>query len=272
MSDAAITEMVTPLMEARELSRTFGRGAGGVLAVNRVSLCVRSGEVVAVVGESGSGKSTLARMLLRLLWPSSGRVLFEGDDVTVARSRRDSRRYWRRVQAVFQDPFSSFNQFYSIRRLLENALEVVDERLPRDEQRARMVESLEAVGLSPEVLEQLPHRLSGGQRQRVMVARALMLRPRLLIADEPTSMLDASLRATILNLLLDIRHRYGMAILFITHDIGQASYLGDRILVMHRGEVVEEGGVDEVLQAPRHAYTRQLLADVPRLPAPALTP
>ena len=272
MSEAGIMETLRPLMEASELSRTFGRGAAEVVAVNRVSLAVRSGDMVAVVGESGSGKSTLARMLLRLVRPSSGRILFEGEDVTGARGKRDSRRYWRSVQAVFQDPFSSFNQFYGIRRLLETALAVADERLPRDEKMARMVESLEAVGLSPEVLEHLPHQLSGGQRQRVMVARALMLRPRLLIADEPTSMLDASLRATILNLLLDIRRRYGMAILFITHDIGQASYLTDRILVMHRGEVVEEGDVDEVLQAPKHAYTRQLLADVPRLIAPALMP
>jgi peptide/nickel transport system ATP-binding protein len=272
VSEAPITEVLTPLMEVKELIRAFGSGRGRVVAVNRVSLAVRPAEVVALVGESGSGKSTLARMLLRLLWPSSGGVLFESEDLTQARSRRALRRYWRKVQGIFQDPFSSFNHFYSIHRVLANALHLMEDRPSPDEQRVLMVESLEAVGLSAELLDKLPHQLSGGQRQRVMIARALMLRPRLLIADEPTSMLDASLRATILNLLLDIRRHYGMAILFITHDLGQAYYLSDRILVMHRGEVVEEGDADEVLQAPRHSYTRQLLADVPRLHSVAPAP
>ncbi|MER3437830.1 MAG: ABC transporter ATP-binding protein [Chloroflexota bacterium] len=255
------------LLEARDLTRVFGQGSQAVHAVNRVSFAVRPGEIVAIVGESGSGKSTLARLLLRLLEPTSGQLFFEGREVTRLRGVSALRPYWRRVQGVFQDPFASFNQFYSVGRVLTKTLGLMGgAKLTHEERLARLSSVLRNVGLDPDdVLPKWPHQLSGGQLQRVMIARALMVEPAILVADESTSMLDASLRVTILNLLRDLRDRYRMAILFITHDIGQAYYLSDRILVMYKGELVEQGQVEVVLGAPQHPYTRQLMADVPRL-------
>lgn len=255
-----------PLLETRDLSRHFGHGDHVVRAVDRVSFSVQPGEIVAIVGESGSGKSTLARLLLRLLDATTGQVLLNGQDVTNLHRGNDLKAYWRKVQGVFQDPFAAFNQFYTNQRVLENALKLLDQRLSREERLQRVETSLVEVGLDPaDVLNKWPHQLSGGQMQRAMIARALVVGPELLIADEPTSMLDASLRVTVLNLLLDLRQRHSMSILFITHDLGQAYYVSDRILVMYQGEMVEQGPVEKVLANPQHDYTRRLLADVPRL-------
>lgn len=255
-----------PLLETRELSRSFGHGEHMVRAVERVSFSIQPGEIVAIVGESGSGKSTLARLLLRLLDPISGQILLHGRDVTNLRRSKDLKAYWQKVQGAFQDSFAAFNQFYTVRRSLEKALNVLDSRLSGRERAERIEASLKEVGLDPaDILHKWPHQLSGGQCQRVMIARALVVGPELLIADEPTSMLDASLRVTVLNLLLDLRKRHNMSILFITHDLGQANYVSDRILVMYQGELVEEGPVEKVLANPRHDYTQRLLADVPRL-------
>lgn len=251
------------LLEAVDLTRVFGYGAAAVRAVDQVSLEIRDREVVALVGESGSGKSTLARLLLRLLPASSGSITLRGVDVTGFRGRA-LRGYWRDVQAVFQDPFSSFNQFFTVDHIFRASLRMLSDG-GRDLRPQRVERALAAVGLGTDVLRRWPHQLSGGQRQRVMMARALLSEPHLLIADEPTSMLDASLRATILNLLRDVRQEYGMAVLFITHDVGQACYLSDRMLVMRLGKLVESGRTEEVVESPRHEYTRQLLADVPRL-------
>jgi peptide/nickel transport system ATP-binding protein len=255
-----------PLLETRELSRLFGHGEQAVHAVERMSFSIQPGEIVAVVGESGSGKTTLARLLLRLLDPTSGRILLHGEDVTELHRTNDLKAYWRKVQGVFQDPFAAFNQFYAIRRVLGNALNVLDDRLSSSERLQRIETSLTEVGLDPvDALNKWPHQLSGGQVQRVMIARALVAEPELLIADEPTSMLDASLRVTVLNLLVDLRKRHNMGIIFITHDLGQAYYVSDRILVMYHGELVEQGPVEKVLADPQHDYTKRLLADVPRL-------
>ena len=266
--NGAVRKAGSPLLEVQDLTRTFGSGARAVRAVDHVTFSIATGEIVALVGESGSGKSTLARLLLRLLDSTAGSFRLDGRDITRLRGRM-LRRYWSDVQAVFQDPFSSFNQFFPTRRLLEGSLGVLEQPIHGHEREARMQEAIRQVGLTPDLLDKWPHQLSGGQRQRIMLARALMLRPRLLIADEPTSMLDASLRATILNLLGEMRKRHGMTVLFITHDIGQASYVSDRVLVMRSGELVEDGLTDEVLWSPRHEYTRRLLADVPRLHASA---
>jgi len=254
------------VVRAEGLTRVFGRGAGAVRAVDKASFEVAEQEIVTIVGESGSGKSTLARLVLRLLDATSGTLTFDGRDVTRLRGK-DLQAYWRDVQAVFQDPFSSFNQFFTVRRLLQRSARLLDDSgLDRGGVEARMEEALEHVGLTAkDVLDRWPHQLSGGQRQRVMIARALMLRPRVLVADEATSMLDASLRANILNVLSDLRRDFGMTVLFITHDIGQACYISDRILVMSRGELVEQGPTEQVIFDPRHPYTRGLLADVPRL-------
>jgi peptide/nickel transport system ATP-binding protein len=251
-----------PLLETRELRKTFGHGTGAVDAVRPASFSVQAGEILAIVGESGSGKTTLARMLLGLIEPTSGRILIDGQDT----SGLPRKAYWRRVQGVFQDPFASFNQFFKVRGLLEQALQIVEGPLTAATRQTRISASLSGVGMdAADVLDKWPHQFSGGQRQRVMIARALLVQPELLIADEPTSMLDASLRATILNLLLDLRQRLGMGILFITHDIGQATYVSDRILVMYRGEIVEQGPAEQVLWAPQHPYTQRLMADVPKL-------
>jgi peptide/nickel transport system ATP-binding protein len=255
-----------PLLETRELTRLFGHGDHTVRAVDGVSFAVRPGEIVSIVGESGSGKTTLGRMLLRLLDPTSGSIAFEGHDVTGLRNSSQLKKYWRGVQAVFQDPYAAFNQFYTIRHVLSNALNVLEGRKPEREKLPRIKKSLVEVGLDPDdVLDKWPHQLSGGQVQRVMIARALVVGPKVLVADEPTSMLDASLRVTVLNLLMDLRKQHNMTILFITHDLGQAYYVSDRILVMYRGQLVEQGPVEQVLENPQHEYTRRLMADVPLL-------
>jgi len=254
------------LLEVRNLTRIFGTGPAAVRAVDDVSFSVERGEVLAIVGESGSGKSTLARMLLRLLDPSSGHILLDDEDAARLQGPRQLKSYWRKVQGIFQDPFASFNQFYSVNHMLQKTLGLLDSAPSGQVRRERLATALRSVGLDPsDVLHKWPHQLSGGQLQRVTIARALVVEPRILIADESTSMLDASLRVTILNLLTDLRQRYGMSILFITHDIGQANYIADRILVMYRGELVEQGPTEQVLDAPKHSYTQRLLADVPRL-------
>ncbi|QPC85138.1 ABC transporter ATP-binding protein [Phototrophicus methaneseepsis] len=256
----------SPLLEVRNLSRTFGAGDHIVRAVDNVSFDLYKGEVVAIVGESGSGKSTLARLLLRLLDTTSGEIRVQGKDVLSYHNHGDLKKYWQVVQGAFQDSFAAFNQFYSIRRTLAKSLNVLDRTLTNKEVQERIENSLLEVGLEPsDILKKWPHQLSGGQLQRVMIARALTVEPELLIADEPTSMLDASLRVTVLNLLLALQKRHNMSIIFITHDLGQANYVSDRLLVMYKGELVEQGPTAEVLNNPQHEYTRRLLADVPRL-------
>jgi peptide/nickel transport system ATP-binding protein len=253
-----------PLLDVSGLTRTFGSGSRAVAAVVNVSFSIQPGEIVALVGESGSGKSTLARLLLRLLDATQGTFSLAGRDVTHVRGA-GLKGYWREVQAVFQDPFSSFNQFFPTKRLLYDSLRILAHQPRGAEREGRVAEAVARVGLGADLLDKWPHQLSGGQRQRMMLARALLVGPRLLIADEPTSMLDASLRVTILNLLRALRDDLGMTVLFITHDLGQAGYVSDRLLVMSKGELVESGKTDDVLWNPQHEYTRGLLADVPRL-------
>ncbi|SDS99658.1 ABC transporter ATP-binding protein [Microlunatus soli] len=252
----------TVLFRGTGVTRNFGRGKHLVEAVKKVNFSLGQGQITTVVGESGSGKSTLARMVLRLLPTTEGLLEFDGRDVTTI-TGPERAAYWRDVQAVFQDPFSSFNQFFTVRRLLSRSFRLIGSAAAG---RDRMEEALGHVGLSgADVLDRFPHQLSGGQRQRVMIARALMMRPKLLVADEATSMLDASLRVNILNVLTDLRDELGMTILFITHDIGQACYIADQVLVMEQGEMVEQGAADQVIFDPQHEYTRRLLSDVPRL-------
>ncbi|MGI8459969.1 MAG: ABC transporter ATP-binding protein [Propionibacteriaceae bacterium] len=250
------------LFVATDLTRNFGRGKHLVEAVKAVNFSVAEGTITTIVGESGSGKSTLARMVLGLLPITSGTLHFDGDDVTHLKGAGRNA-YWTNVQAVFQDPFSSFNQFFSVRRLLERSLRLLGTAA---DGRQQMEEALGHVGFrAADVLDRYPHQLSGGQRQRIMIARALMMQPKVLVADEATSMLDASLRVNVLNVLRDLRDELGVTVLFITHDIGQACYIADRVLVMEQGNMVEQGAADDVIFDPQHEYTRRLLADVPRL-------
>jgi len=251
---------MSAIFTAEHLTKTFGSGKHEVPAVQDASFELEEGHVTTIVGESGSGKSTVARMVLGLLPITAGKLTFQGKDVTnLSGGARTA--YWRDVQAVFQDPFSSFNQFFTVRRLLERSMRLLDGKVGQE----RLEEALGHVGMDLSVLAKYPHQLSGGQRQRIMIARALMMRPKLMVADEATSMLDASLRVNVLNVLTDLRDELGMTVLFITHDIGQACYVAERVLVMEHGVMVEQGTTDEVIFNPQHEYTRRLLSDVPKL-------
>jgi peptide/nickel transport system ATP-binding protein len=274
----------TPLLEARDLTKHFplhgrgsrakrsrayrasggraGRGRPVVHAVENVSLALDAGQITAVVGESGSGKSTLARLLCRLLTPTSGQLLVDGQPVP---SRRGGRGYARQVQMVLQDPFSSLNPVHDVRYHLARPLQVHGMLEPGTSLDEAIMGLLERVALTPadQFLRKYPHELSGGQRQRVAIARALAVRPRVLLADEPVSMLDVSIRLGILNLLDDLRERDRLAILYITHDIASARYLADTIIVMYAGQVVEAGPAQVVTDQPEHPYTRLLLSAAP---------
>jgi oligopeptide/dipeptide ABC transporter, ATP-binding protein, C-terminal domain len=264
-----MTTSISAPLEVRGLTKHFAAGNGlignrsRVHAVDDVSFALRPGTITALVGESGSGKSTVARLLVRLFNPTRGSVLFEGDDVIDYR-RHDVLRYRSQVQMIFQDPFGSLNPVKTIRHHLARPLKI-HHRVPREGIDQRVHELLETVGLVPpeRYTEKYPHELSGGQRQRVAIARALAAEPTVLIADEPTSMLDVSIRAGILNLMLDLKDRERLAILYVTHDLASARYVADTVLVMYAGQIVEQGPAERVLQSPLHPYTQLLIASVP---------
>jgi peptide/nickel transport system ATP-binding protein len=219
--------------------------------------------VTAIVGESGSGKTTLARLFLGLITPSTGEVLYNGTDLRKL-SHTERRSFLRDVQMIFQDPYEVYNPFYKVDHVLETPISEFKLASGAQAKRALIHESLRAVGLRPdETLGRYPHQLSGGQRQRIMVARAVLLRPRLIIADEPVSMVDASLRATILDSLRQLNRDYGMSIVYITHDLTTAYQISDNIIVLYRGSVAEAGDVDLVVRQPRHPYTQLLIKSVP---------
>ncbi len=258
--------MTQPLLRLERLVRTF---AGGGLwrrqtearAVDDVTLEVLPGETLGIVGESGSGKSTLLRMALRLLRPTAGRVLLEGRDVW-ALSGAELKELRRTVQPVFQDPGASFNPRQTVRRILAAPLEVHG-MAPGRERAARIEEALAAVGLGSAVLDRYPHQLSGGQKQRVAIARATILKPRLLLLDEPTSALVVSVQAQVLNLFQRTQRELGLTCLFVSHNLAVVRYVSDRVAVMRYGKVVESGSAAEVFDRPRHPYTRALLQAVP---------
>jgi peptide/nickel transport system ATP-binding protein len=230
-----------------------------------VSLSIASGEAVALVGESGSGKSTVAKIVARLLEPNAGKLWFDGRDMLAEEPRRASLDYRSQVQMIFQDPFGSLNPIHSIEHHLVRPLLRHGKASDRKQARQKAIRLLDEVGLAPgdSYASKRPHALSGGQLQRVAIARALAVEPRLLLADEPTSMLDVSIRAGVLNLMRDLKKQRDLSFLFITHDLASARYIADRILVMHRGKIVEEGPSDEVMDRPKHAYTQKLLAALP---------
>ena len=257
-----------PLIEAVEVSKRYaGRlGREGTLALAGLSLTidVDAPSVIAVVGESGSGKTTLARLLLGLTEPSGGKVQYCGTDLQKLRGA-ERLQFRRDVQAVFQDPYGAYNPFYRVDHVLWTPIRRF--RLARTKAAGRnLVDgALHAVGLRPEeILGRFPHQLSGGQRQRVMVARALLLRSKLIVADEPVSMVDASLRATILSSLRRLTDEHGISVLYITHDLATAYQISDAILVLYRAHVVEAGAVEPIVTAPQHPYTRLLISSIPR--------
>jgi peptide/nickel transport system ATP-binding protein len=255
-------------LEVENLSKRFPVGTAVhrsyVHAVDDVSFELRPGSITALVGESGSGKSTVARLLARLYDPSSGTVRFEGNDVSSVRRRRDVVRYRSQVQIIFQDPFDSLNPVKTVRHHIERPLRI-HQVVPSGQVDERVLELLRTVGLVPprEIADKYPHELSGGQRQRVAIARALAVEPKVVLADEPTSMLDVSIRIGILNLMLELKEEHGIAFLYVTHDLASARYAADDILVMYAGQIVESGPIEKVLADPLHPYTRLLLAAVP---------
>jgi peptide/nickel transport system ATP-binding protein len=260
---------MTALLEARNVSKAFGGGLFDkrvTVALNDFSLRIESAppRIIAIVGESGSGKTTLARLLLGLIRPSTGQVLYEGKEIG-SLGGPDKKRFLRDVQMIFQDPYEVYNPFYKVDHVLETPVSKFKLAESKAAGRALIEESLRAVGLRPEeTLGRYPHQLSGGQRQRIMVARAVLVRPRLIIADEPVSMVDASLRATILESLRQLNLQYGMSIVYITHDLATAFQISDAIIVLYRGAVAEAGDVDLVVRKPRHPYTQLLIRSVPR--------
>ena len=254
-------------LEVRDLSKRFAIGSAfrpqHVHAVEDVSFSLRPGTITALVGESGSGKSTVARLIARLYDPTSGSVIYDGSDVARVRRRADVLSYRSRVQMIFQDPFGSLNPVKTVRHHLERPLRI-HRVVPSSQVESRVLDLLDTVGLVPpaEIADKYPHELSGGQRQRVAIARALAVEPEVLLADEPTSMLDVSIRIGILNLMLKLKEERNIAFLYVTHDLASARYLADEILVMYAGQIVERGSAEAVLAEPLHPYTRLLLAAV----------
>jgi peptide/nickel transport system ATP-binding protein len=234
-------------------------------AVDDMSFTVGEREIVAIAGESGSGKSTVARVLAKIYKPSSGEVYFQGKPLSGIRSRRERLRYSGLVPMVFQDPFASLNPVFRVSHGVMRALELHRPELTSEQRRTEAVRVFEAVGLNPgaEVLQRYPHELSGGQRQRVGFAQALAMRPKLILADEPVSMLDVSIRIGLLNVMAKLRDEEGVSILYITHDLASARYVSDRLIVMYAGHIVETGPAEDVLSNPRHPYTQLLLSAVP---------
>ena len=259
--------MSTTTLEVEALTKHFPVGTAlirsRVHAVDDVSFALRPGTITALVGESGSGKSTVARLLARLYQPTSGRVVFDGKDLARTRRRRELLRYRANVQMIFQDPFGSLNPAKTVRHHLVRPLRI--HGLHTDRIDDRVHELLDTVGLVPpeRVAAKYPHELSGGQRQRVAIARALAVEPQVIVADEPISMLDVSIRIGILNLMLELKEKQDLAFLYVTHDLASARYVADDILVMYAGQIVEQGPADQVLAEPLHPYTQLLLASVP---------
>jgi ABC-type glutathione transport system ATPase component len=270
--------MADALVEIRDLTKIYQRG-GGLLsreqaqefrAVNGVSLDIFAGETLGLVGESGCGKSTLGRMVLRLLSPSSGTVRFDGQDVFAASSGQ-LRRLRRDMQIVFQDPFASLNPRMKVFDIVSEPWSIHgSESAPNVEHgnlRARAAELLKAVGLDDSALDRYPHEFSGGQRQRIGIARALALRPRFVVLDEPVSALDVSVGAQIVNLLAKLQREFGLTYLFISHSMPIVRYLSTRIAVMRKGQIVELGEAEQITSSPRNEYTKTLLAATPEVAA-----
>ena len=265
---------MTPLIQTHGLTKHFKLGRGlsrrFLHAVDDADLTIGEREIVALVGESGSGKSTIARLLARVYRPTAGEIVYRGRSLSELRGRRQTLAYRSDVPMVFQDPFSSLNPAYRVSHGIMRGLILHRRELDAAGRRAEAERVLAAVGLTPpaDVLDRFPHELSGGQRQRVGFAQALAYKPRLIIADEPVSMLDVSIRIGLLNLMVGLREREGVSLLYITHDIASARYLSDRLLVMYAGHIVESGRTEDVLSRPKHPYTQLLLSAVPDPRAP----
>ena len=274
-----MTALETILLEARGLRKSYRRSGGifspdsagapgeeRLTAVDGVGFALFQGETLAIVGESGCGKTTLARLVLRLIEPDAGELRFAGEDLLAAHGER-LRALRRQMQMVFQDPFASLNPRMRVGEIVGEPLSIHEPRLPTAKRRERVLGILERVGLASDALARYPHEFSGGQRQRIGVARALILRPKLVVADEPISALDVSVGAQVLLLLQKLQNEFGLTYLFISHSLPVVAQIATRIAVMRAGQFVEVGTAENILTQPEHPYTQQLLAAVPKLPA-----
>ena len=253
-------------LSVKGLTKEFGFGRNKTVAVDNVDLDFYEGKVVSIVGESGSGKTTLAKMLLGLIKPTEGEVYYYGKerDLSTQKKRKE---YWKNIQAIFQDPFSSYNIFRKIDAVLLDCIHMRGGRgLSHAKKVKLMTEACSFVNLKyDELTNKYPFELSGGQQQRLMIARVFLLKPKILLADEPTSMIDACSRATILDMLMQLRDEVGMTPIFITHDIGLAYFISDSVYIMERGKFVESGSADDVILRPKADYTQRLISDVPKI-------
>src|ERR671933_1675133 len=264
-------DMTSPLLDIKNATKTYGKSRQMVTALRDVSLTVpaQPARIVTIAGESGSGKTTLANAVLGFVTLTSGQILFEGHDVARLQGH-GLLEYRRKVQAVFQDPFGVYNPFYPVRHVFDVVIKRFTLARTRGEARDLVEDALNRVGLrGAEVLDKHPHQLSGGQRQRIMIARAYLLRPRLIVADEPVSMVDASLRAIILEIMMRLRDEQGISFLYITHDLSTAYQVGDDICILYRGAVVEQGNAQQVIKDPQHEYSRLLISSIP-VPDPSV--
>jgi peptide/nickel transport system ATP-binding protein/oligopeptide transport system ATP-binding protein len=260
-----------PLLEVENLCTWFPvlggvmrRKVGDIRAVDDVSFSIEPGKTVGLVGESGSGKTTVGRTILKLIPATSGRVKFEGRDIQPM-SERQFRPLRRRMQMIFQDPFGSLNPRFTIGEIVGEALEIHFPEMSRTDRADRVSELLKLVGLHPDMMRRYPHEFSGGQRQRIGIARALAVKPDFIVCDEPVSALDVSVQAQIVNLLQDLQEQFGIAYLFIAHDLAVVEHISDHVLVMHHGKIVESASAEAIYNDPRHDYTKTLLAAVPTL-------
>ena len=262
------------LIQVRNLTKVFSmtesafasRSKGEVRAVDNVSLEIQQGETLGLVGESGSGKSTLGRLILRLLEPTSGEIRFAGKDITSANAS-EMRELRRDMQIIFQDPFGSLDPRYRVEDVIAEPL-ILHQTMTREARRQRIAELLRAVGMDESALIRYPHEFSGGQRQRIGIARALALRPKFIVADEPVSALDVSVGAQIVNLLRELQREFGLTYLFISHSMPLVRYLATRIAVMYRGQIVEIGTTESITSHSQHPYTSSLLAATPEIALP----
>jgi peptide/nickel transport system ATP-binding protein/oligopeptide transport system ATP-binding protein len=262
-----------PLLSVRHLSTWFPvyggvmrRRTGEIKAVDDVSFDIAAGQTVGLVGESGSGKTTVGRTLLKLTPATSGQVLYEGRDI-LPLPEKEFRPLRKDLQMIFQDPFGSLNPRMTVGAILSEPLEIHFPSMTKDDRRARVAELLRLVGLPADAMSRYPHEFSGGQRQRIGIARALAVKPRFIVCDEPVSALDVSVQAQIVNLLKDLQEQLGIAYLFIAHDLAVVEHMSDHVIVMHRGRIVESAPAGVIYADPQHEYTKTLLAAVPKLAA-----
>ena len=253
------------LLKGKNITKVFGYGLNKTVAVDNIDFDFHEGEIISIVGESGSGKTTLAKIIIGLLKETSGEIEYKGEPRDI-RGHKKKKLYWKDIQSIFQDPFSSFNIFHRVERLLIDCMELKNMKLNRAQQVEKMKSACNFVNLKYEELyNKYPFELSGGQMQRLMIARIFMLNPNVLIADEPTSMIDACSRATILDMLLKLRDENNMMIVFITHDVGLAYYVSDTVYIMEHGKIIEKGTAEEIILHPKQQYTKQLISDVPKI-------